>query len=65
MLDVKGKGNEVDELVCFQEALPLFVIKLKDNGLVLAFLIPLLYVLFLVLIVCLFLFCGSFAHSHG
>ena len=36
LLDVKGKGkmSGVDELVCFQEAktLPLFVIRLKDNG---------------------------------
>jgi len=34
LLDFKGKKNAVDELVCFQEAqtLPLFVIRLKDNG---------------------------------
>jgi hypothetical protein len=34
LLNGKGKGNGVDELVCFQEAqtLPLFILTLKDKG---------------------------------
>ena len=42
LLDFKGKKNAVDELACFQEpqTLPLFVIRLKDNGLFDSFLVP-------------------------